>query len=306
MNAPLNTSPSSLRGILWIVLGMSLFTLANALFKHLGADLPMTTVMALRAATILLLLAPFALRQRGRAIRSQRPGLHLGRAAFTSLSAACAVYALSRLSLGDVTAYALTTAIWLIPLGLIFLGERVYPQRWVGVAVGFGGVLVIAHPTLSGPLLAIGLALLGAASDGVLGVLLKRGANSESALAILWWTYLGQFLVFGTMSGFTVPHLALAQILPTLLLGGVSIACMLCFVQGYRHADASLAEIGCFSGLIVGPALGWLMFRETPAPGYWLGSTLLAGGIAIALIEFDWRRVLRPSRLPTPVGCEAD
>jgi len=306
MNAAQAPFPSSLRGVLWIVLGMSLFTLANALFKHLGSQLPMATVMWLRAGMILLLVAPVALRRRARAIRTQRPGLHLGRAAFTSLSAACAVYALAHLSLGDVTAYALTTAIWLIPLGLIFLGERVYPQRWVGVALGFGGVLVIAHPTLSGPLLAIAAALIGAASDGALGVLLKRGANSESATAILWWTYLGQFGVFGAMNGFALPHLALGQWLPVIVLGSVSIVCMLCFVQGYRHADASLAEIGCFSGLIVGPALGWLMFNEVPSSGYWLGSALLAGGILVALIEFDWRRLFAIGRAGTPAACEAD
>ncbi|GLR11701.1 multidrug transporter [Chitinimonas prasina] len=296
MHANLSALSGNTRGVLWIVLGMTLFTFINALFKHLGGELPMATVMFLRALCILLLIAPFALRQRAAAIRTRKPGLHLGRMVFTSLSAACALYALAHLSLGEVTVYALTTSIWLIPLGLIFLNEAVRPMRWLGVAVGFAGVWVVAQPEISAVNWALLAALTGALADAALGVLLKRGANSESTLAIIWWTYLGQLLAFGLFAGFAVPSLLATQWLGLLLLGGISIACMQCFVLGYRAADASLAETGCFSGLIVGPLLGWLMFGELLGAYYWIGALLLTAGILIALFEPDWRSLLRRLR----------
>lgn len=150
MRAIFSSLSSNTRGVLWIVLGMSLFTLINALFKQLGGELPLVSVMFLRALVVLLLVAPMALQRRAMAIRTRRPGLHFGRMLFTSLSAVCAIYALGQLSLGDVTVYSLTTAIWLIPLGLVFLGEVVRPLRWLGVAVGFAGVWVVAQPEMVG------------------------------------------------------------------------------------------------------------------------------------------------------------
>lgn len=277
--------PAKVHGVLWIVLGMSLFTFINAIFKQFGAELPLASVMFLRAAVILLMIAPWALRQRAAAIRTRKPSLHLGRMLFTSASAACAIYAVGRLPLAEVTMYSLTTCIWLFPLGLIFLGEKVRPMRWVGVAVGFVGVWMVAQPTVSGLSLAVLAAIGGALADAFLGVLLKRGANSESLLAVIWWTYLGQTLVFGAMAGFALPDLALMQWLGIALLSAVSIACMGCFKRGYQLADASLAETGCFSGLAVGPLLGWLMFGELLGANYWLGALLLTGGILIALFE---------------------
>ncbi|QNM96081.1 DMT family transporter [Chitinimonas koreensis] len=302
MNAMLLRLPPNARGVLWVVLGMSLFTLVNALFKQLGEGLPLASVMFLRALAILALIAPFALRRRGAAIRTRKPGLHLGRMLFTSISAGCALYALTRLSLGEVTVYALTTSIWMIPLGLLFLGESVRPLRWLGVAIGFAGVWLVARPELGGWSWALAAALAGALADGGLGVLLKRGAGSETALAILWWTYLGQLLVFGGLAGFAPPALALAQVLGVLLMAAASIACMLCFVRGYRVAEASLAETGCFSGLLVGPLLGWTMFGETLDAHFWLGAALLTGGILVALFEPDPRKLWR--RAPRPLACE--
>lgn len=69
--------------------------------------------------------------------------------------------------------------------------------------------------------------------------------------------------------------------------------CMFCFIFGYRAAEASLAETGCFSGLVIGPLLGWAMFGEVLGSHYWLGAVLLTGGILIALFEPDWRLLLR-------------
>lgn len=293
MFAIFNTLPGNVRGVLWIVLGMSLFTWINALFKQLGGEMPLTSVMSLRALLVLLLLAPFALRRRAAAIRTRRPALHLARMGFTSLSAGCAIYALAHLSLAEVTVYALTASIWMIPLALIFLNEQVRPMRWLGVAIGFAGVIVVAQPEISTVNLALAAALLGALADAALGVLLKSGSSSESTLAIMWWTYLGQLIAFTLLAGFALPTLSPLQWAAIALLAVSSIACMHCFIYGYRAAEASLAETGCFSGLIVGPLLGWAMFGELLGSHYWLGAVLLCAGILVALFEPDWRRLLR-------------
>ena len=113
------------------------------------------------------------------------------------------------------------------------------------------------------------------------------------ALAIVWWTYAGKATMFGLLAGFTVPDFTMTGWALLGLTAMVNVGCMLCFVIGYRTADATIAETGSFAGLLVGPMAGWLMFGETLGPQFWLGSAVLAAGILIALFEpnlkWTWR-----------------
>ncbi|WP_374354074.1 DMT family transporter [Chitinimonas sp.] len=289
---------NNFRAISWVIAGISSFTVIGGLTKHLSAQHSGTAVLWVGGLLTLLLAAPWALRQRARAIRSQKPGLHLLRALFNTLSALCALYALPRLSLGEVTFYQLTTPIWLIPLALIFLGEAVRPMRWLGVAVSFAGVWIVAAPGFdAGISLAVMAILASAVSDALLGVLLKQGQH-ETPMSMLWWTFSGKTLLFGLLSGFALPQFSATDWLLLASMAVLSLACMLCFIHGYRSADATVAETGSFAGLLVGPLAGWLMFGETLGNHYWLGAAVLTAGILLALFEpaLPWRAVVRNAK----------
>ena len=52
---------------------------------------------------------------------------------------------LSLLPAGRSVVLSSTTTLWLVPLALL-TGERIPPLRWLGVASGLAGVLVLANP----------------------------------------------------------------------------------------------------------------------------------------------------------------
>jgi drug/metabolite transporter (DMT)-like permease len=288
------------QAVAWVVAGMSAYALIGGLIKQLAVHQSGLPVMFAIGLVTLLLVAPWALRRRAAAIRTQKPGLHLLRALFNTASALGTLYALPRLTLGEVTLYQLTTPIWLIPLALLFLGEAVRPTRWLGVAVGFLGVWIVASPDFrSGISPAVLVVLACAVSDALLGVLLKQG-QGETPLAIVWWTYAGKTLLFGLLAGFAVPHFSAADWAMALLIAAVSVGCMFCFIIGYRTADATIAETGSFAGLLVGPLAGWLMFGETLGTNYWLGASVLASGTLLVLSEA--RPVATPGQ-PALVEC---
>jgi drug/metabolite transporter (DMT)-like permease len=58
---------------------------------------------------------------------------------------ALANLALRYLPAGRSAVLAYTTALWLVPLAVIF-GEAVPPRRWLGVATGLLGIVVLANP----------------------------------------------------------------------------------------------------------------------------------------------------------------
>ncbi|HEY9102519.1 DMT family transporter [Chitinimonas sp.] len=284
---------NNILAVLWVVAGMSCYAIVNGLLKQLGRQYDSQALMWPLCLAVLALIAPWALRRRAAAIRTRKPWLHALRALFNTLSAIGTLYALKHLTLGEITVYQLTTPIWLIPLAMLFLGEAVRPMRWLGVLVGFAGVWLVASPDVSqGVNLAVFVALACAISDALLGVLLKQG-QTETPLAIVWWTYAGKATMFGLLAGFTVPDFTMTGWALLGLTAMVNVGCMLCFVIGYRTADATIAETGSFAGLLVGPMAGWLMFGETLGPQFWLGSAVLAAGILIALFEpnlkWTWR-----------------
>ena len=275
------TRQNNFLAVLWVVAGMSCYSIVNALLKQLSLQYDGQMLMWPLCLMVLALIAPWALRRRAAAIRTRKPWLHGLRALFNTLSAIGTLYALKHLSVGEITAYQLTTPIWLIPLAMLFLREAVRPIRWLGVLVGFAGVWLVANPDVS---------------DAMLGVLLKHG-QTETPLAIIWWTYAGKATIFGLLAGFGVPDFTAAGWALLALTAMVNVTCMLCFVIGYRTADATIAETGSFAGLLVGPLAGWLMFGETLGSQFWLGSAVLTAGILIALFEpslkwpWEWRAV---------------
>jgi drug/metabolite transporter (DMT)-like permease len=97
----------------------------------------------MRALVALILLLPVVLATRGRAIKTSNFKLHLIRGVLLAINVFCSTYAVTRLALAEANAYGLSTSLFLLPLGALFLNERAHWLRWVGGAIGFAGVLVM-------------------------------------------------------------------------------------------------------------------------------------------------------------------
>ena len=102
------------------------------------------------------------------------------------IESAIFVLAFSYLPLADAHAIAATSPLIVIALGVLFLGERAGLARWLAVAAGFAGVLLIMHPgfrTFDWPvLLPLVGAVLWAAIRSCAAVLARRIARNDPDL----------------------------------------------------------------------------------------------------------------------------
>jgi len=97
------------------------------------------------------------------------------------IESAIFVLAFNYLPLADAHATAATAPLIVIALGVLFLGERAGMARWLAVAAGFVGVLLIVHPgfrTFDWPLL---LPLLGAFMWAGYQILVRLCSREDSA-----------------------------------------------------------------------------------------------------------------------------
>lgn len=274
------------RGVLLVMLAMACWSVLDACNKHimaLGATPPQT--LFLQASSVLAMLAPITLWTRGRMVHTRLPQLHLLRAVFIVTSAWCAAWAVAHLPLAEASAYLMTGSLFMLPLGVLFLGEKPHWLRWSGVLVGFGGVLVIFQPGAGALQLAALVALCGALMEAMLGVVLKKYSGSEHPVAVLTWSQVACWLAFGGLSGFSLPVVTteVLWLLPVVALSASGI--YLCYFFAYRAGDASAVEAGSFSLLLFSPALGWVLFAERPSAAFWAGAGLLVCGIALVIVE---------------------
>lgn len=274
------------RGVLLVMLAMACWSVLDACNKHImaqGATPPQT--LFLQACAVLTMLVPVTVWTRGRMVRTRNPRLHLLRALFIVVSAWCAAWAVSHLPLAEASAYLMTGSLFMLPLGVLFLGEKPHWLRWSGVLVGFGGVLVIFQPGIGAFQMAALVALFGALMEAMLGVVLKKYSGQEHPIAVLTWSQVACWCAFGLLSGFSLPALTpgLLWLLPVVALSASGI--YLCYFFAYRAGDASAVEAGSFSLLLFSPALGWLLFSEVPGASFWSGAGLLVCGIALVIVE---------------------
>lgn len=274
------------RGVWLVMLAMLCWAGMSAVNKQLGGSgLSAEQLVFLRANVVLVMLLPLVLRSRGRLVLTRNPKLHLIRGFFIASSAFCAAWAVTRLPLAETNAYLMTVSLFMLPLGVLFLGERAHWLRWAGVGVGFVGVLVMVRPGADAFQPAVLVALMCALFEAGLGVALKKLGSVEPITTIIWWSYLTNWLVFGLLSGFALPALPVVAwwLLP--VLGLCTLGVFVCYIHAYRLGDASAVEAGSFSLLLFSPLLGYFCFGEVPQQAFWLGAGLLVAGIALVIIE---------------------
>jgi drug/metabolite transporter (DMT)-like permease len=175
--------------IVLMLLAVLLFALMDAGLKLLSAKYPPLQVAALRGLSSLPFVLAWALLTvpPGSLLRIHWP-LHLLRGALGVAMMAGFVYGLRGMPLS--TAYAITFVAPLLVTAMAgpLLRERVGLGRWLAIAVGLLGVLVILRPTGEGMMTAGGLAVLVAAICYAAGAITVRLlAQRDSTQSMVVW-----------------------------------------------------------------------------------------------------------------------
>ncbi len=139
---------STLKGILFMVASISIFSCVNAFSKMMVATYPPAQVFFIRGFGALAVLLPFLARNNFAAARDlPRPGVQALRMAFSVADGMLFFTAIKFIPLADATTCYLAAPIFVTAFSAIFLREHVGWRRWSAVVVGFIGVLIALRPT---------------------------------------------------------------------------------------------------------------------------------------------------------------
>ncbi|MDM5176468.1 DMT family transporter [Massilia sp. DJPM01] len=262
-----------------MLIAVVMFSLMDTALKLLSAHYPALQVAAMRGLSSLpLVFAYVGWRGAfGMALQVRWP-MHLLRAALSITMLALFAFGLRKLSLAEAYSIFFIAPALITALSVVFLKESVDLARWIAIAVGMGGVLVVLRPSGTGMLTLGGLAVLGAATCYAVSAITSRivGRTDRAEHMVLW---LMVFLAIGA-SALAAPNWVAVRAQDFWLLCGLALTGFLgqlAITEAFNSGQASRVAPFEYSGLAWGVALDWLLWRTLPDRYTLIGATIIIG-----------------------------
>lgn len=274
---------NTVKAILLLLAAMAVFTVLDTSAKVLTQSLPIPVSVFFRYF-IALLIAIGVVWQRGGAslLTTRHPYLQVSRGLLLMGSTFGNFLAMSYLQLAQTAAIFFTIPLWVCALSMPLLGEKVGLRRWMAVAVGFGGVIVIMRPGSAGfhwaMLVSLGNAFLGACYNLATR---KVGGHDATETSLFYVCLVGAAAsALPAFNAWLQP--VGGQWVLLLLMGVAGAAGHLLMIEAHRLAPASTIAPFIYTQIIWMTLSGALVFGQFPDLWTVLGAAVVvASGIYV-------------------------
>jgi drug/metabolite transporter (DMT)-like permease len=284
--------PSTVEGIVLMLASALIFSVGNAVLKHLAATVPPIEVVFFRSFLSLLFLSPLIWWAGGfSSLKTGRLKLHITRSLLQTVSMIMFFQGIVTVPLVQVNALEFTSPIFATVFAIFLLGDRIHFRRTAALVAGFAGAIVALWPDLqrsgisglgSGQVLLLGASLVW----GLVLVTIRELGKTESPLVQSF--YLGLVLtpITGVWAALVWVWPSWNELFWLLIVASTATFGSLAYIQAFRLADMSVCLPIDFSKLIWSALLGFLVFSEVPEVLTVVGATIIfAAGAYITLRE---------------------
>lgn len=216
-----------------------------------------------------------------------RFGLHIVRALLGIIMLAAFAYALRHLPLAEAYSIFFVAPLLITALAVLILKERVDWTRWVAIAVGFCGVLIVLRPTGTGAMTIPSLAVLVSAVGYALSAITVRVlGRTDSTESMVFWLM--------ALVGIGAGLLALPSWRPIEpahwpVIAGIAVTGSLgqfAITEAFRLGEASFIAPFEYTALAWGVGLDWFIWKTTLAPVTIVGAfVIIASGVYLVRRE---------------------
>ena len=224
--------------------------------------------------------------------------LHFYRSFFGAIAMASIFIGLRNLQLAEVTALAFSAPLWVVIFSMFFLSETIRAKRWIAVALGFIGVVIISKPGFDSlnfyyiyPIIfCFGFA-------GVSIIIRKLTLAGEPVWLIAFY-----FSVVSGLGGLlTIPLGAWKtpstyDFILLILIGLLGSIANLLLTQSYKLAEVTLTTPLKYLSLVFAIIFGFYFFEEIPTINTLLGAGFIV--VSSAIIFFRASQLKKPIILP--------
>ncbi|WP_372611438.1 DMT family transporter [Aquicoccus sp.] len=274
------TEQNTRLGILLMVATTFVFAAQDGISRHLAGEYNVLMVVMIRYWFFAAFVIAVARRKAGgigAAAATTQPFLQIFRGLL--LATEICVMILAFTLLGLVESHAVFTCYPLLIAALSgpILGERVGWRRWVAIAVGFMGVLIILRPGFGVFAIEAVVPLAAALLFALYGLLTRFAARRDSTATSFFWT--------GTMGAVMMTLIGIWSWEP-MIAGDWAWMGILCItgalghwllIKTYEVAEASAVQPFAYLQLVFASVIGVMIFGEVVKLNVALGAGLIVG-----------------------------
>ena len=260
-----------------MLLSVGFFAGMDTILKVLSQYYPALQLGALRgAASLPLVLGATLLRGSIRDLRPVRWSLHIVRGVLAIIMLGSFIYALRLLPMADAYAVFLAAPLIVTALSVPLLGEHVEWRRWVAIAVGLAGTLILLKPSTAnlatlGALAAVASAICYALSALTIRVLTR---TDTTASMVFWFMAMVTVFAGALAAPSWVP--VRSEHWPLLIGIGILGALGQHFVtEAFRYAPAAAVAPFEYTALLWAVGIDWVFWAHPP------NTQMLAGAAII-------------------------
>jgi drug/metabolite transporter (DMT)-like permease len=254
---------NNLQGILWMVYASFWFAVMTTIIRHLSTELGTFQMVFLRNILCVTLMLPWFITVGHQHMHPKQPWKLYGYRSLSGLLGMWGIfYAIRYIPLTEAIALTFTVPLFTTIMAMLFLKEKVDYHRWIGIIIGFVGVLVILRPGSSSFQIAALLVIGAAFTWSISNILVKKITSSDPPKIIL-------FIMMLIMTPLALPTalidwqpLDVNNLLWVLALAFVTNQAQGALIYAYRATDINIVMPYDFSRLVFITILAYLLFDE--------------------------------------------
>ena len=276
-----------LKGILLMILAMTIVPIMDGLAKFLSSDYPIAEVVWGRYIFHFFYLFPVVLFKYGpSALLPRHLTLQIIRGGLLVCSTFCFFAAIAEMPLADTLALVFISPIIVTALSSVLLGEVVGVRRWSAVSVGFLGALVIIRPGLneieSGTIFALAAGTIYAFYI----IATRKLSGSAPPLVTLTFTALLGAVIMSALVPFQWIEPRNIDWLLMAIMGACAALGHFLLIKAFEHAQASVLAPFSYFEIVVATVIGFVIFDDFPDTVTWLGiGIIILSGAYISMRE---------------------
>lgn len=262
----------------------TLFTaLLNALQKLTGSSLSVLEIVFFRNLFSLPFVVLIASRK-GIVLKTQHFSGHVVRSVVGLISMIMTVVAVTHLPLAEQQVLSYTQPLFLILLSIPFMHERPSLQRWIAVAIGFVGVVIVGAGKglldvgqVHVPTWAYGVALAQGGVGALTTMQIRQLSTTEKSTTIAMWQAILMTVATAAALPFVWSQPTTSELVALITIGAFAGIAQVLQTEAFASAQVSAIGPFTYSGLIWAALIGWLGFNEIPGTAMFVGGFLIIG-----------------------------
>ena len=267
-------------GLLLVLLGGLFITTLTWVVRSVADDINPLQAGFMRYAFGTLLLLPMAFKFKATDLAPRLVGGHIIRSIVHAISVLLWFYAVTKISLADLTALSFTAPVFITIGAFLFLGETFSYRRLGGIVTAFIGAVIILRPGVEAISLGAIAILISAPFQAASTLIGKHLAPRTSTYAMVF--YLSLFVTLTSL----IPTLfvwnwpSLNTCVLTFGAAVLATCAHFCWTKSFQIADLSFTQPGMYFTLIWAVAIGFFIYDERPDVWSGAGAAIIIAATA--------------------------